>query len=695
MSNNIIISFENGPKAEIQGEDKSIQYKVEFIDTTTEELVYRTEIVADQWCAANPKYYVPWRIKVYADDKEVLDYKLDLTETQVLVAFDSKSLGDNIAWLPMVEEFRKKHNCHVTVTTFWNSIFEDCFPELKFHKPDVELPFKPYAVYRVGAYDNDYQKNRNNWHLIPLQQISSDMLGIPKQEIRPSVKRSSQPRPLDKPYIAITEFSTWYAKQWNFPGGWQQLVDKIKAAGYAVMSISKEPSSLKGIVKRNNASIESTIRNIQHAEAFIGGSCGPTVLAWALGVPVLLVSGSTMPWSEFNECTRVINQNVCHGCFADLSHPVDRGNWKFCPRGRMFECTTSIPPDTVWGALQTMLTNRPPAKTTAEKVMFLTPHCSTGGGPQYLLRCVQELKGAGHEVLVIEYANISNDYTVQKKKLQAIVPFHTLNGNKAGLLTAEIANFNPGIIHLHEFGERFLDADSAAVVYKTDRTWKVVETPHSPGIGPKEKKYRPDGFAFVNGYHLDLFKDYGVPATVVEYTLPKQKRPDRAVALDRLGLDPTQRHILNVGLFCERKNQRQSFEIARQLPDIQFHFIGNMADNFKPYWQSLLADQPANVVLWYERSDCDAFYAAMDAFLFTSVGELFPLAVKEALSWSMPVFMRDLEVYCHAYDDEEGVTLITEDVDGSCEKIREMFPVEVSMSAGLRTVYQQAGARCA
>jgi len=693
MSNQIIIDFGSGPKVEIQGADKSVTYKIEFIDTTTDELVYATEIVADRWASANPRYYVPWQIKVYANDELALDYKLDLKDKDVVIAFDSKSLGDNIAWLPFVEEFRKRHACRVTVTTFWNPIFEGCYPDLRFAPPNTALSIKPYATYHVGAYDNDYAKNRNNWHLISLQQISSDMLGLPKQEIQPRVRRSTQPRPLEKPYVAISEFSTWYAKQWNYPGGWQQLVDKIKAAGYEVMSISKEPSRLKNIIKRNNSSIEATIRNIQYAEAFVGGSCGPTVLAWALGVPVLLVSGSTMPWSEFNECVRVINRNVCHGCFNDITHPIDRGNWKFCPRGRQFECTTSIPPDTVWGALQGILANRPPARTGAEKVLFLTPHCSTGGGPQYLLRCVQELKSAGHDVLVVEYANISDDYTVQKKKLQALVPFHTLNGNKAGLLTAEIAKFKPDVVHLHEFGERFLDEATAAVVYAEDRTWRVVETPHSPGIGPGDKKYRPDGFCFVNSYHQELFKDYGVPSAVVEYTLPKQKRPDRATALDRLGLDPTQRHILNVGLFCERKNQKQAFDIARRLSDIQFHFIGNTADNFKPYWQPLLADQPANVVLWGERSDCDAFYASMDAFLFTSTGELFPLAIKEALSWSMPVFMRDLEVYCHAYDNTEGVTLITEDADEAAGKIRQMFPLETSMSASLRTVYQQAGVR--
>jgi len=155
-------------------------------------------------------------------------------------------------------------------------------------------------------------------------------------------------------------------------------------------------------------------------------------------------------------------------------------------------------------------------------------------------------------------------------------------------------------------------------------------------------------------------------------------------------LDPTQRHILNVGLFCERKNQKQCFEIARLLPDIQFHFIGNMADNFKPYWQPLLADQPPNVILWYERADCDAFYAAMDAFLFTSTGELFPLALKEALAWDMPVYLRDLPVYCHAYDTEKLVTYITEDNETAAAKIRERFPIEISMSTALRQSYSLA-----
>jgi autotransporter strand-loop-strand O-heptosyltransferase len=686
--NRAMVNFVDGPKVEIQGDDTSLQYRIEFIDTTIDEIVYVTTITAGHWAASNLKYYVPWRIKVYEDDKGIIDYTLDLKDKDALIIYDSRSLGDNIAWLPMVEEFRKKHACKITVMSFWNNILKGVYPDLQFAKhDDTGLP-SFFAVYHLGAFDNDYNKNRNNWRLIPLQQIGSDILGIPQQEIQPKVKRSDQPRPFDKPYVCLSEFSTWQAKQWNYPGGWQMVADKLKAAGYVVVSISKEQSRLKGVIKRNGNSIEATIRTLQYADAFIGASTGLVVLAWALEIPVCLVSGSTMPWSEFQACTRVINKNVCHGCFNDLSHPVDRGNWKYCPRGRNYECTTSIPPDVVWQALQVVLSNKPQPTTENAKVMFLTPHCSTGGGPQYLLRCVQELRNSGREVTVVEYANISDDYTVQKNKIKLLVPFQTLNDGKAESLKAAVTNLKPGIIHLHEFGERFLDPESAAFLYAKDRPWKIIETPHGGGIEPKDKRWWPDAFAFVCRFHQEMFKDTGIPSTVIEYTLPKQKRPDRTVALDRLGLDPAQKHILNIGLFSPHKNQGEVFEIARHMPDLQFHFVGNTADNYKDYWAPLLETQPPNAVVWGERSDVELFYAAMDAFLFASTGELNPLVVKEAIAWSLPVFMRNLPTYCGLYDKEPLVTFIDADVEKTCGLIRKQFPLEVSMGFALEKVYE-------
>jgi glycosyltransferase involved in cell wall biosynthesis len=53
---------------------------------------------------------------------------------------------------------------------------------------------------------------------------------------------------------------------------------------------------------------------------------------------------------------------------------------------------------------------------------------------------------------------------------------------------------------------------------------------------------------------------------------------------------------------------------------VQFHIVGNMADNFKWYWEPLVQNLPPNVTIWGERSDVDNFYQAADLFLFCSKG---------------------------------------------------------------------------
>jgi len=158
---------------------------------------------------------------------------------------------------------------------------------------------------------------------------------------------------------------------------------------------------------------------------------------------------------------------------------------------------------------------------------------------------------------------------------------------------------------------------------------------------------------------------------VVEYpTVPKQ-RPDRTAALRAAGLDPARKHVLNVGLFTPGKNQGEAFEIARLLPDVEFHFVGNTAGNFRDYWEPLIQSKPANCHVWGERSDVDAWYSACDLFLFTSIRELNPLVVKEAMAWGLPVVMHDLPVYCGGYKEGRQVSFLTADRERNAQIINE------------------------
>jgi len=165
--------------------------------------------------------------------------------------------------------------------------------------------------------------------------------------------------------------------------------------------------------------------------------------------------------------------------------------------------------------------------------------------------------------------------------------------------------------------------------------------------------------------------------SIVEYPIVYRKKSDRESALKDLNLDPRKTHFLNVGLFTSRKNQSEIIEYAKHLlnENIQFHFVGNQAENFKYYWEPLMKQFPSNCKWWGERKDVDTFYNAMDVFLFTSRGtandkETSPLVIREAIGWDLPLLMYNLPVYCGMYDKYKNVTWLENDVVENLDKIK-------------------------
>jgi glycosyltransferase involved in cell wall biosynthesis len=218
------------------------------------------------------------------------------------------------------------------------------------------------------------------------------------------------------------------------------------------------------------------------------------------------------------------------------------------------------------------------------------------------------------------------------------------------------------------------------------KSYRLIVTSHNSDYSPEQVKWWPDGFAWVSKFHARLFAreclERCIPYGVVEYRLRERVRPERTQALQALGLNPERWHVLSVGLFAPWKDQATVWRAARELPHIQFHCVGNQADNFRVYWKSLMDDKPANVTVWNERSDVDDFYAAMDLLMFTSTKECFPLVVKEALSRQMPVLLRELPVYCDVYDNEPLVTYMRE--DELADQLRTLLP---SMASELLALY--------
>ncbi len=316
-----------------------------------------------------------------------------------------------------------------------------------------------------------------------------------------------------------------------------------------------------------------------------------------------------------------------------------------------------------------------------KKLLAISPHLSTGGAPQVLLKRLELINGL-YDIYVVEYSNLSNHFVVQKNKIKSIVDpdkFYTLYDNKMELINI-IDNIQPDIIHMEEIPELFMDFNVANKIYKKDRKYKIIETTHSSDFIVDNKIFLPDKFVFVSQYNCFKFNKFGIPIEVVEYPVEKIKRTleSKEKNMNILGLDPNYKHILNVGLFTPRKNQSYAFDIGRQLLNekIQIHFVGNMADNFKYYWEPLLKNKPTNCIIWGERSDVEKFYQACDMFLFASMGfrydkELNPLVIKECLTYELPIFMFPLDVYCGKYDHESLVTYMEGNPETDANKIKE------------------------
>lgn len=188
-SKNIVYcTFINGPKVELLGNNSQEVY-VQMIDKRTGNVVYDVNIKNNMWARARRKWYTPWLIRITdINTKESFDYNFDLTNAKVFIHFNSSALGDTIAWIPYVEEFRKIHNCNITCAMSWQNLFESEYPEITFVNIDYPIPSDTYASYEIDWCCSSPDYHPTDVRLIPLQQVASDILGRKYTEIKPKIK---------------------------------------------------------------------------------------------------------------------------------------------------------------------------------------------------------------------------------------------------------------------------------------------------------------------------------------------------------------------------------------------------------------------------------------------------------------------------------------------------------------------------
>ena len=340
------------PFLEIKGRSKS-RFKVEYYD---EQGVchYSNTISVQNWIRMNRRWYTKWTIKIWKDDVPYYEYTLDYTGKRVYIAFDSKSLGDNIAWMPYVLEFKKKHNCHVIVSTYKNFLFKDVYPELEFIEPG-EKADGIIGMYSIGWF-YDIKKEPELCNTIPLQKAVTNILGLDYEEIKPRIAY----KPLNKfggKVVTIATNSTAGCKFWTREG-WQQVINFLHENGYRVINVSKEDNPFEYCQPLDDKGMQNTMDAIASSEFFIGLSSGLSWLAWAMDKPVVMISNFTDEDHEF-KCIRVTDKNICNGCWNKAEYRFNPGDWDWCPvhkgTNRQFECHKLITAESVITKIQNLI----------------------------------------------------------------------------------------------------------------------------------------------------------------------------------------------------------------------------------------------------------------------------------------------------------------------------------------------------
>ena len=358
-NNRVEISFNEGPKVQTYG-SKNQSYFVEFIDARDNKVLHSSTIKNNMWTVCNKQYYIPWIIKINGK----IEHKFDLTKKLVKITFDSKSVGDTLAWAPQILEFQKKHKCKVIASTFHNEWFKNLeeYKNITFINPDI--PIVTYAQYKIGWFKKDgkwdaNEKTHTQPNTVPLIQTITNILDLPYKEINKGIDFIPGKRPIKGKYICIGPRSTAGLKEWPH-SNWRGLAKRLSKKGYKVVNLSYEGFVGTNIINKQKLSWEKTFNYLHHADLFIGLGSGLSWVNWALNKKTVMINNFIPLGFEFTKkLTKIENTSVCNNCWVKKDYIFDAGDWDWCPENKGTKdqhiCHKSITVDQVYSKVLNLL----------------------------------------------------------------------------------------------------------------------------------------------------------------------------------------------------------------------------------------------------------------------------------------------------------------------------------------------------
>jgi autotransporter strand-loop-strand O-heptosyltransferase len=346
-------------------------WRVRLSDLDTGNILFQTELKAGR-INSSKRYFIRFRLEVWQNGKSVLAHDYSVRDRDVLIQFPVGTLGDPLGWFPYAVKFQERHDCRLTCTLGDKLIglLRDSYPQITFLTHDEVKTERFYATYSIGLFfdDKDHVLQPRDFRHVGLHRTAGYMLGVDPAERPPRILLGDDRRPVAEPYVCIAVQSTTQCKYWNNPNGWREIVALLKQAGYRVICIDQKPTHGTGLIwnhipngaedETGDRPLQERARWLKHAEFFVGLSSGLAWLAWAVGIPVVMISGFTHPTNEFETPYRVINYHACNSCWNDVRVRFDHKDFLWCPRHkdtpRQFECTRLITAEQVKAVIKTI-----------------------------------------------------------------------------------------------------------------------------------------------------------------------------------------------------------------------------------------------------------------------------------------------------------------------------------------------------
>jgi autotransporter strand-loop-strand O-heptosyltransferase len=346
-------------------------WRVRLSDIDTGNILFETELKGGH-VNSTKRYYVRIRLEVWQQNEIVLVHDYSAADREILVQLPVGTLGDPLGWFPYAAKFQEKHGCKLTcgMGDTISELFRKTYPNVTFQNHEEIKTDRFYATYSLGLFfdDKDFVFQPTDFRHVGLHRTAGYILGVDPIELAPRVHVPDDSRPIVEPYVCIGAQSTTQSKYWNNPTGWRELVAFLKDAGYRVICIDQKTTHGTGLIwnhipydaedQTGDKPLIERARYLKHAEFFVGLSSGLSWLAWAMGTPVVMISGFTLPTNEFDTPYRVINYHACNGCWNDVREKFDHKDFLWCPRHkdtpRQFECTRLITADQVKSVIRTI-----------------------------------------------------------------------------------------------------------------------------------------------------------------------------------------------------------------------------------------------------------------------------------------------------------------------------------------------------